>query len=106
MRRADIMDAVRRTAVKAIGGYAAQVLEPLLTYDREHGGDLVHTLTVYLASGSNASRAAETLFLHRSGMLYRLRRIEALCGVRLDSFEDRVALELAVLAIHPDHAPE
>lgn len=91
------MDALRCAAMKAVAGHAEAVLEPLLTYDLVHGGDLVHTLTTYLECGCNASKAAEQLFLHRSGMLYRLRRIEALCGVRLDVFEDRVVLELAVL---------
>lgn len=75
------------------------VLEPLLTYDSLHGGDLVHTLHVYLALGCNASRAAEALYLHRSGLLYRLGRIEELLGVRLDEFGSRVALELAVLSV-------
>lgn len=92
------MLALRRGAIAAARVHASAVLAPLHTYDAAHGGDLVHTLEVYLYAGGNASQAAETLFLHRSGMLYRLRRIEALCGVRLDCFEDRVALELAILA--------
>lgn len=92
------MQALRQGAIDGAAQYAEPVLAPLRTYDTTHGGDLVHTLTVYLAVGANASKAADELFLHRSGMLYRLRRIEALCGVRLDHFEDRVALEIAVLA--------
>lgn len=92
------MRSLRRGAIDGAAPHADAVLSPLHTYDAAHGGDLVRTLTVYLLTGGNASKAAEELFLHRSGMLYRLRRIEALCGVRLDNFEDRVTLEIAILA--------
>lgn len=73
-----------------------RALQPLLDYDRTHGGDLVRTLHAYLALNCNASRTAEALYLHRSGLLYRLRRIEDILHVRLDSFHQRLALELAV----------
>lgn len=92
------MRALRRGAIDGATRYADAVLAPLHAYDMAHGGDLVRTLTVYLLTGGNVSKAAEELFLHRSGMHYRLRRIEALCGVRLDNFEDRVTLEVAILA--------
>jgi DNA-binding PucR family transcriptional regulator len=92
------MQALRRAAITGAAPYAGAVLGPLDDYDAAHGGDLVRTLAVYLTAGGNVSKAAEELFLHRSGMLYRLRRIEALCGVRLDYFVDRVTLEMAVLA--------
>jgi DNA-binding PucR family transcriptional regulator len=47
----------------------------------------------------NASATAEVLFLHRSGLLYRLRRIEALLGFGLDVFEHRAAVEVAIIAL-------
>src|SRR5205085_10471434 len=88
-----------RLAIESSQSFAEAALAPLLEYDRIHGGDLLRTLGVYLACGSNASRSAEQLYLHRSGLLYRLRRIEDLLGTRLDVFEDRVALEIAILTI-------
>ena len=75
----------------------AALLEPLRTYDCAHGGDLVRTLRVYFEGGCNASQTAERLYLHRSGLLYRLRRIEQLFGFRLDTFPERVALEVSIL---------
>jgi DNA-binding PucR family transcriptional regulator len=86
-------------ALEGLNGQALLAIDPLVQYDKTHGGDLVRTLQIYLEKGCNASRAAEELFLHRSGLLYRLARIENLLGIRLDVFEDRVALELAVLAL-------
>jgi sugar diacid utilization regulator len=93
------LNRVLANAVAAAACGAVDALDPLLTYDRNHAGDLVRTLHVYLASGCNASRAAEALYLHRSGLLYRLGRIEDLLGVDLSSFRERVALEIAVLGI-------
>jgi len=91
-------------AVTAAASDAAVALEPLIAYDRNHSGDLVRTLHIYLALGCNASRAAEALYLHRSGLLYRLGRIEDLLGVDLTSFRERVALEIAVLGIEDGSA--
>ena len=92
------LQAVLHSALAGSRVEAELALAPLRAYDTRHGGDLITTLAVYLALGGNATKAADRLYLHRSGLLYRLRRIEDLLGVRLDSFEYRVALELAVLA--------
>ena len=99
LRSIEILNRLLANAVAAAAPGAAAALEPLIAYDRNHSGDLVRTLRVYLASGCNASRTAEALYLHRSGLLYRLGRIEDLLGVNLSSFRERVALEIAVLGI-------
>jgi purine catabolism regulator len=87
---------VLEQAATAAEAAAPQALAPLLRYDAQHGGDLLETLRVFFELGGNASRSAEALYLHRSGLLYRLRRIEDLLAVRLDAYPDRLALELAV----------
>ena len=94
----DALSQLLALAVDAARERAADALGPLLAYDRDHSGDLVRTLQIYLATGCNTSRAAEELYLHRSGMLYRLRRIEELLAVRLDDIPTRTALELALLS--------
>lgn len=71
-------------------------LAPLVAYDREQGGDLVHTLAVYFQEGMNLSRAAATLFLHRNSLYYRLAHIQALTGLTLDDDIHRLWLHLAV----------
>jgi len=78
---------------------ARVLLEPLVRYDSERGGDLIHTLRVYFAWSGNASRAAEVLFLHRNGMLYRLSRVEEILGVSVDDDDVRLAVELALRII-------
>ena len=68
------------------------LVSPLQEHDRARGSDLVRTLKTYFAAGTNASEAADRLFLHRNSMLYRLERIQKLTG--LDLKDDRVALAL------------
>ena len=52
------------------------LIEPLREQDRARGSDLVRTLRTYFVAGTNASEAADRLFLHRNSMLYRLERIQ------------------------------
>ncbi len=81
---------------------AARVLDPLIRYDREHDGDLLHTLRVYFQCEGNVRRGAELLFLHRNGLIYRLGRIESLLGVSLSDPESRMGLQVALLVFDAD----
>jgi PucR family transcriptional regulator, purine catabolism regulatory protein len=60
--------------------------------------ELRETLAVYLESGASASAAGRALFVHRNTVHYRLRRIEQLTGLQLARLEDRMLLELGLLA--------
>jgi purine catabolism regulator len=54
------------------------LISPLREHDRARGSDLVRTLKTYFATGTNASEAADHLFLHRNSVIYRLERIQTL----------------------------
>jgi DNA-binding PucR family transcriptional regulator len=75
------------------------LISPLQEHDRERGSDLVRTLNTYFATGTNASEAADRLFLHRNSMLYRLERIQTLTGLDLKDYRVALALQLGLLAI-------
>ena len=75
------------------------LVEPLVVYDRERRSDLVKTLKVYFDAGTNASEAADRLFLHRNSMLYRLARVEKLTGLDLKDPRARLALQLGLLNV-------
>jgi PucR family transcriptional regulator, purine catabolism regulatory protein len=62
----------------------------------ESGSSLLHTLEVYLDAGGNGVETAERLSIHRSTLNYRLERIEALCGVRLNDAITRTNLQVAL----------
>jgi purine catabolism regulator len=83
-----LQELARGPALKPFGA----LISPLREHDRARGSDLVKTLKTYFATGTNASEAADQLFLHRNSMIYRLERIQSLTG--LDLKDDRVALAL------------
>ncbi|WP_310963880.1 PucR family transcriptional regulator [Nocardioides terrisoli] len=78
---------------------AQATLQPLLDYDKKHAGSLVVTLSTYLRSGCTPHVAATRLNVHRNGLQYRLRKIEALTRHDLTSFEDQVRFWLALTAL-------
>ncbi|OEH93626.1 PucR family transcriptional regulator [Bacillus solimangrovi] len=57
---------------------------------------LLETLYVYLED-MRMNNAAETLFIHRHTLKYRINKIEELTKRRFDKFQDRVELELALI---------
>jgi PucR family transcriptional regulator, purine catabolism regulatory protein len=78
--------------------HRAEAIGPLLEYDREHNGSLVHTLEVFLRCERNRVRAAEELFIHYNTLRYRLAQIDQLTGGLSGDSTARLNLELALCA--------
>jgi DNA-binding PucR family transcriptional regulator len=89
-----------------VGAYIVEWLGSLLTYDHEHGADLVKTLTRYLDSGGNYDQTARVLNIHRSTLRYRLGRIRELAGCDLQDVETRLNLHLATRVLGVVGVPE
>lgn len=75
--------------------------------DRENGTHLLDTLSVYLENGESIRNTAESLFLHRNSVIYRLGKIQEISGADLSDPGIRFALRigLAVLAGKRGKAP-
>jgi hypothetical protein len=58
--------------------------------------DLVTTLEAYLDRAGDARAAAAALFVHRTTLYHRLRRIERIAGVDLHDGDDRLLLHMAL----------
>jgi DNA-binding PucR family transcriptional regulator len=86
---ATVPDDVRRT-------YAHRVLGAVLEHDRRTHGDLVATLTEFLACSGSWARTAEALHLHVNTVRYRIERVQDLTGRDLSRLEDRVDVFLAL----------
>jgi purine catabolism regulator len=76
-----------------------RVLGPLLAYDAEHGTDLVPSLGAFLACNRSWQRASAQLFVHKQTLVYRMQRVEALTGHKLNDTAAVVELWLAVKAL-------
>jgi purine catabolism regulator len=78
--------------------FTERELGPLLAYDRAHGTDLTGLLAVYLAEGGNKACTAARSHLARPTLYERLRHIERILGLSLESAESRTSLHVALLA--------
>ena len=61
----------------------------LRRYDEEKGTRLFDTLKVYMENNMNAEQTAKNLFLHRSTLFYRLKRIKEVTGLEWEQPSDR-----------------
>jgi PucR family transcriptional regulator, purine catabolism regulatory protein len=87
-----------RLPLEELRRHRAQAIGPLLDYDRDHNGALVHTLEVFMRCERNRVRAAEELFVHYNTLRYRLGQIDALTGGLSGDSTARLNLELALCA--------
>lgn len=77
-------------------GYARTVLGAALDYDREHSSELLRTARVLLDRDLDRRAAADTLHLHPNTVAQRMRRLEALTGLRLGRPRDLLQLTSAL----------
>ncbi|MGM8212158.1 PucR family transcriptional regulator [Virgibacillus sp. W0430] len=60
--------------------------------------DLIETLYVYLKNNQSIQMAADELFIHRHTLRYRLNQIEKRTGLNIKVADDRLRLQMAVMA--------
>lgn len=68
----------------------------ILTYDRQHGTELVRTLKTYLDCNQSKQKTADTLFIHRQTLYHRLGQISQLLDCDLDDAKIRLSLHLSL----------
>lgn len=66
----------------------------LRQYDREHNGNLLHTLEIFLLQDSNVKDAADALHVHTNTLNYRLKRISEIGNIDLKDMDQKVSLYL------------
>jgi sugar diacid utilization regulator len=72
-----------------------KTLAPVRDYEAIHGATLLETYRTYLANDSSPKDTARALGVHPHTVQYRLDRLQALTGLDLKRFEERLTLELA-----------
>jgi DNA-binding PucR family transcriptional regulator len=89
---------VEGQSVEALRAIHDRMVQPLRDYDREHHTSLVATLRAFVDSRLCPGPTAEALFINRSTLRKRLRRIEELLSVDLSRMDDAVELHIALRA--------
>lgn len=85
-------------SVEAARSLVERVLGPVLAYDVSHDGQLFLSLRCFLEQDCSWSETARALGIHRQTLVYRLRKVETLTGLKVDRTGDLVTLWLAVRA--------
>ncbi|WP_019643582.1 PucR family transcriptional regulator [Novispirillum itersonii] len=75
-----------------------QVLGPVQDYDAAQGSDLIVSLRVFLEENRSWQAAAARLGIHKTTLIYRIRKVESLTGHALDSTDGVTVLWLALRA--------
>lgn len=71
-----------------IKDYCYSTLMPLIDSDRQHNTEYIKTLYTYLRCNCNLIKTAETMFIHRNTIVYRVEKIRSLLDI---DFSDMTA---------------
>ena len=77
-------------------------LYALRDYDQTHGTPYFETLKQYLLCERDIPKTSETLIVHRTTLLYRLKKIQGLVSLDLDDPAKRLYLLLSLWVMSPD----
>lgn len=91
--------ALNHESSETLQGFQESTVGPVMDYDREHGTQLLETLSTYMGCNGNISEVAALLHVHKHTVRYRLRRVTELTGLDVTRFEDAAQLYLAVKAV-------
>lgn len=64
-----------------IQDYCYSTLKPLIDSDRTHNTEYIKTLECYLNHNCNLVKTAETMFIHRNTIVYRIEKIRSLLDI-------------------------
>lgn len=76
--------------------FARDVLGRLSVHEREHRSEYLTTLAAYFKANSSPQRASRDLHVHPNTVAYRIKRIEEITGLRLDTYRDRLMAQVAL----------
>ena len=80
--------------------YVKNTLGPLIKADQMQEGSLLGTLEAYLRNNCNANATAESLFIHKNTLRYRMDKIRRILDRDLDHIDQFLELELAFAILH------
>ncbi len=76
--------------------FVREVIGSLTAHEARHRSGLLRTLAVYLRENGSLQRAARELHVHPNTVTYRLNRVQAITGLDLDRYQDRLMAQVAL----------
>jgi len=74
----------------------SKAVRQLKNFDAENGTDYLETLRRYLENGMQQTLTANELYIHRSTLIYRIKKIQELTGVDLDDPDMRLYIQISI----------
>ncbi|SFG58772.1 PucR C-terminal helix-turn-helix domain-containing protein [Halobacillus alkaliphilus] len=85
--------------IEAIPEHQWEHIHRSIFQDIKKDKDLLQTIKVFLQSGSNATLAAKTLYMHRNSLQYRVDKFIEKTGIDVKQFEGAMITYLALLTL-------
>jgi sugar diacid utilization regulator len=76
--------------------FATEILGDLDRQDPQRGAELLATLACYFRENNSPQRTAQSLHVHPNTVAYRIRRVQEITGLRLDTYRDRLMAQVAI----------
>jgi sugar diacid utilization regulator len=76
--------------------FATEILGKLGQPERQRGPELLATLACYFHENNSPQRTARSLHVHPNTVAYRIRRVQEITGLQLDSYRDRLMAQVAL----------
>ena len=86
------------------GHLVSPELRQLMEHDRQRDTQYFDTLRTYLLNERDIPRTAEKLIIHRTTLLYRLRKIESIVSINLDDPWNRLYLLMSLWLLDRENA--
>jgi sugar diacid utilization regulator len=93
--------------------FASEILGELDRQDPQRGAELLATLACYFRENNSPQRTAQSLHVHPNTVAYRIRRVQEITGLKLDTYRDRLMAQVAIEIVAATeggvdvlHAPE
>lgn len=83
-------------SAEEIRGFYSGTYGKLVEYDKTNHTDYCDLLKQYFERNGSVQQVAEINFVHRNTINYHLRKIEKICGVNLENWDDRLKIHLSM----------
>jgi purine catabolism regulator len=76
--------------------YYDEYLGKIIAYDQENNSALLNTLICYFNHDCSLNRTAESLYIHKNSVIYRMKKIEEITGLSVNNADECFNLQLCL----------
>ncbi|WP_326640875.1 helix-turn-helix domain-containing protein [Nonomuraea fuscirosea] len=82
--------------IETLREFATDILGEVLRHEKKHHSEYIATLICYFQENNSPQRASKLLHVHPNTVTYRIHRIEEITGLDLNTYRDRLAVQVAL----------